>query len=158
MIRYGLKSTAEIMGADHHFRTIKARNAVRDAASARLSVRRRRSRGKSDATFVMGRDTLLKYRLKRMRCTTAWRRLDSGQYESDDDVKSVIDVAKGLEGLKRSDGIHAEAVVITKEPVTETSNSTQTREWASEDAPLHTQHESAQPKISLLKMTSLSST
>jgi DNA polymerase III subunit alpha len=30
----------------------------------------------------------------------------------------VVDVAKGLEGLKRSDGIHAAAVVITKEPLT----------------------------------------
>ncbi|HUG74072.1 MAG TPA: LAGLIDADG family homing endonuclease, partial [Acidimicrobiia bacterium] len=29
-----------------------------------------------------------------------------------------IDVAKGLEGLRRSDGIHAAAVVITKEPLT----------------------------------------
>jgi DNA polymerase-3 subunit alpha len=34
-------------------------------------------------------------------------------YDSDTDVKRVVDVAKGLEGLKRSDGIHA-AVVITK--------------------------------------------
>ena len=32
--------------------------------------------------------------------------------------KEVIDVAKGLEGLRRSDGIHAAAVVITKEPLT----------------------------------------
>ena len=39
-------------------------------------------------------------------------------YDSDTDVKRVVDVAKGLEGLKRSDGIHAAAVVITKEPVT----------------------------------------
>jgi len=31
----------------------------------------------------------------------------------------VIDVAKGLEGLRRQDGIHAAAVVITKEPLTE---------------------------------------
>ena len=40
-------------------------------------------------------------------------------YDTDPDVKKVVDVAKGLEGLKRSDGIHAAAVVITKEPLTE---------------------------------------
>jgi DNA polymerase III alpha subunit len=34
-------------------------------------------------------------------------------------VKKVVDVAKGLEGLRRQDGIHAAAVVITKEPLTE---------------------------------------
>jgi len=31
----------------------------------------------------------------------------------------VVDVAKGLEGLKRSDGIHAAAVVITKNALTD---------------------------------------
>ena len=40
-------------------------------------------------------------------------------YDTDPDVKTVVDVAKGLEGLKRSDGIHAAAVVITKEPLTD---------------------------------------
>ena len=40
-------------------------------------------------------------------------------YEADPDAKTVIDVARGLEGLRRQDGIHAAAVVITKEPLTE---------------------------------------
>ena len=40
-------------------------------------------------------------------------------YETDPDCKRVIDVAKGLEGLRRQDGIHAAAVVITKDPLTE---------------------------------------
>ena len=40
-------------------------------------------------------------------------------YEPDPDAKRVIDVAKGLEGLRRQDGIHAAAVVITHEPLTE---------------------------------------
>ena len=33
--------------------------------------------------------------------------------------RKVIDVARGLEGLRRQDGIHAAAVVITNEPLTE---------------------------------------
>ena len=40
-------------------------------------------------------------------------------YETDPDARKVIDVAKGLEGLRRQDGIHAAAVVITHEPLTE---------------------------------------
>ena len=40
-------------------------------------------------------------------------------YATDDEARRVIDVAKGLEGLRRQDGIHAAAVVITKEPLTE---------------------------------------
>ena len=40
-------------------------------------------------------------------------------YETDPEAKRVIDVAKGLEGLRRGDGIHAAAVVITDLPLTE---------------------------------------
>jgi DNA polymerase-3 subunit alpha len=40
-------------------------------------------------------------------------------YELDPEAKQVIDVAKGLENLRRQDGIHAAAVVITDEPLTE---------------------------------------
>jgi DNA polymerase-3 subunit alpha len=40
-------------------------------------------------------------------------------YNTDAEVKQVIEVARGLEGLRRQDGIHAAAVVITKEPLTE---------------------------------------
>ena len=40
-------------------------------------------------------------------------------YETDPEAKRVIDVAKGLEGLRRGDGIHAAAVVITDQPLTE---------------------------------------
>jgi len=38
--------------------------------------------------------------------------------EEDPDAAKVIEVAIGLEGLRRQDGIHAAAVVITKEPLT----------------------------------------
>ena len=31
----------------------------------------------------------------------------------------IVDVARGLEGLRRQDGIHAAAVVITKDPLTD---------------------------------------
>ena len=38
-------------------------------------------------------------------------------YETDPAVKEVVDVARGLEGLRRQDSIHAAAVVIAPEPL-----------------------------------------
>src|SRR3954463_5854592 len=123
MIRYA----AEKYGRDHvaqiiTFGTIKARNAVRDAARVLgypYGVGDKIA--KAMPPLVMGRDTPLKY------CFEQSDKYNDGykaaselraMYDSDTDVKRVVDVAKGLEGLKRSDGIHAAAVVITKEPVT----------------------------------------
>src|SRR4051812_45666384 len=40
-------------------------------------------------------------------------------YAADPEAARVVDVAKGLEGLRRQDGIHAAAVVITRDPLTE---------------------------------------
>src|SRR3546814_16087027 len=64
-------------------------------------------------------------------------------YEEDPDAAKVIEVAKGLEGLRRQDGIHAAAVVITKEPLT-TYLPIQRKPEAGkdiEDAPIVTQYE-----------------
>jgi DNA polymerase-3 subunit alpha len=123
MIRYA----ADRYGRDHvaqiiTFGTIKARNAVRDAARVLgypYGVGDKIA--KAMPPLVMGRDTPLKY------CFEHSDKYNDGyksaaelraMYDTDTDVKRVVDVAKGLEGLKRSDGIHAAAVVITKEPVT----------------------------------------
>ena len=71
--------------------------------------------------LVMGRDTPLKH------CLDEHPRFADGykaaadlrsMYGADPDVKQVVDVALGLEGLRRQDGIHAAAVVITKELTT----------------------------------------
>ena len=40
-------------------------------------------------------------------------------YDTEADVAKVVDVARGIEGMRRQDGIHAAAVVITPEPLTE---------------------------------------
>ena len=124
MIRYA----AERYGRDHvaqiiTFGTIKARNAVRDAARVLGFPYNVGDRiAKAMPPLVMGRDTPLKY------CFEEHPKYVDGykaaselrvMYDADPDVKKVVDVAKGLENLKRSDGIHAAAVVITKEPLTE---------------------------------------
>jgi len=124
MIRYA----AEKYGPDHvaqivTFSTIKARAAVRDAARVLgypYAVGDRIA--KAMPPLVMGRDTPLAACLEvtaghedGFKVATELR----GIYETDPDAKKVIDVARGLEGLRRQDGIHAAAVVITREPLTE---------------------------------------
>ncbi len=67
----------------------------------------------------------------------------------------VIDVAKGLEGLRRQDGIHAAAVVITKEPLTDYLPIQRKPESGQdpEDAPVVTQYEmDGVEELGLLKM------
>jgi DNA polymerase-3 subunit alpha len=124
MIRYA----SERYGPDHvaqivTFSTIKARAAVRDAARVLgfpYAVGDRIA--KAMPPLVMGRDTPLSACMDKVaghedgyKMATELR----GLYESDPDARRVIDVARGLEGLRRQDGIHAAAVVITPEPLTE---------------------------------------
>ena len=124
MIRYA----AERYGRDHvaqiiTFGTIKARNAVRDAARVLGFPYNVGDRiAKAMPPLVMGRDTPLKYCFEQHpKYVDGYKAASElrGMYDVDPDVKKVVDVAKGLENLKRSDGIHAAAVVITKEPLTE---------------------------------------
>ena len=124
MIRYA----AERYGADHvaqivTFSTIKARAAVRDAARVLgypYAVGDRIA--KAMPPLVMGRDTPL------AACFEVRPGHEDGYkmaaelrmlHDTDPDARKVIDVARGLEGLRRQDGIHAAAVVITREPLTE---------------------------------------
>jgi DNA polymerase-3 subunit alpha len=124
MIRYA----AERYGADHvaqivTFSTIKARAAVRDAARVLGRPYLLGDRiAKAMPPLVMGRDTPLSACLDRIEghedgyvAAKDLREL----YDTDPEAQQVIDVARGLENLRRQDGIHAAAVVITDEPLTE---------------------------------------
>ena len=76
-------------------------------------------------------------------------------YGADPDVKKVVDVARGLEGLRRQDGIHAAAVVITREPLTEYLPIQRKPESGKpvEEAPVVTQYEMhGVEDLGLLKM------
>jgi DNA polymerase-3 subunit alpha len=148
MIRYA----AERYGRDHvaqiiTFGTIKARNAVRDAARVLgypYGVGDKLA--KAMPPMVMGRDTPLKYCFEpHPKYTDGYKAAADlrAMYDTDADLKKVIDVARGLEGLKRSDGIHAAAVVITKEPVTDYVPIQRKPESGQDpaDAPVVTQYE-----------------
>jgi DNA polymerase-3 subunit alpha len=124
MIRYA----AQMYGRDHvaqivTFGTIKARQAVQDAARVLgFDFQTGLRVSKAMPPLVMGRDTPL------YACLEKHDKYEDGykmagelrsMYEVDPDVKRIVDVAKGLEGMRRSDGIHAAAVVITRDKLTE---------------------------------------
>ncbi|NNF54283.1 MAG: DNA polymerase III subunit alpha [Acidimicrobiales bacterium] len=160
MIRY----CAEKYGRDHvaqivTFSQIKARAAVRDAARVLgypYAVGDRVA--KAMPPLIMGRDTPLKY------CFEESEKYKDGfsmakelrtMVASDADVAKVVDVARGLEGLRRSDGIHAAAVVITKDALTEYMpiQRKPDKNLPIEEAPVVTQYEMhGVEELGLLKM------
>tara|TARA_B110000438_G_scaffold54823_1_gene54882 strand:- start:1149 stop:4637 length:3489 start_codon:yes stop_codon:yes gene_type:complete len=160
MIRY----TAATYGREHvaqiiTFSTIKARAAVRDAARVLGYPYVVGDKvAKAMPPLVMGRDTPL------YACLDEHEKFLDGfkaasdlrqMYENDVDVKKVVDVAVGLEGLRRGDSIHAAAVVITKNPLTDYLPIQRKPEAgvAPEDAPVVTQYEmNGVEELGLLKM------
>ena len=117
--RYGRDHVAQIIT----FGQIKARAAVRDAARVLGYPHSLGDRiAKAMPPLILGRDTPLRYCFEDAEghhdgylAAAELRQM----VETDDDVAKVVDVAKGLEGMRRQDGIHAAAVVITPEPLTE---------------------------------------
>jgi DNA polymerase-3 subunit alpha len=160
MIRYA----AERYGRDHvaqivTFSTIKARAAVRDAARVLGHPYAVGDKvAKAMPPLIMGRDTPL------YACFDPHPKFEDGykmagelrqMYEEDPDARQVLDVAKGLEGLRRQDGIHAAAVVITRDPLTEYLPIQRKPEngQAPEEAPIVTQYEMhGVEELGLLKM------
>jgi DNA polymerase-3 subunit alpha len=160
MIRYA----AERYGWDHvaqvvTFSTIKARAAVRDSARVLgypYAVGDKIA--KLMPPLVMGRDTPLRACLEEVEGYADGYKMAAdlrALYGADPDAKRVIDVARGLEGLRRQDGIHAAAVVIARERLTEYLPIQRKPEAGSviEDAPIVTQYEMhAVDALGLLKM------
>ncbi|NNN00335.1 MAG: DNA polymerase III subunit alpha [Acidimicrobiaceae bacterium] len=160
MIRYA----AERYGSDHvaqivTFSTIKARAAVRDAARVLGYPPQLGDKiAKAMPPLVMGQDLPLEA------CFTPTpgyegRYAEASElrslYESDAEVRHAVDVAKGFVDKRRQDGIHAAAVVITKEPVLEyvPVQRKSGPNASADDAPIVTQYEaSAIEKLGLLKM------
>jgi DNA polymerase III subunit alpha len=153
--KYGSDRVAQVIT----FSTIKARAAVRDAARVLgkpYSVGDRIA--KAMPPLIMGRDTPLRA------CLTKTEGHEDGyasagelrtMHETDPDAKEVIDVALGLEGLRRQDGIHAAAVVISRDPLTEYLPIQRKPDAGGdpEDAPIVTQYEMhGVEELGLLKM------
>ena len=158
-----IKYASDRYGADHvaqiiTFSTIKARAAVRDSARVLGYPYGTGDKiAKLMPPLVMGRDTPLRACLEPVDGYSDGYKMASDLrvlYESDPDAKRVIDVARGLEGLRRQDGIHAAAVVITREPLTEYLPIQRKPDGGNvEDAPIVTQYEMhGVEDLGLLKM------
>ena len=153
--RYGGDRVAQIIT----FSTIKARAAVRDASRVLDYPYLLGDKiAKLIPPLIMGRDTPLRACFELDPKYTDGYKMASelrDLYEIDPDAKRVIDVAKGLEGLRRQDGIHAAAVVITREPLIEYLPIQRKPEPGGglQDAPIVTQYEMhGVEELGLLKM------
>ena len=129
IIRY----VADKYGSDHvaqiiTFSTIKGRQAIRDSARVRglpYAVGDRLAKLMPPA--VLGREASLDICFEEPAATAEkvvkdWHANAAGlreAYDGDDDERQVLDTARGLEGLRRQDSIHAAAVVISPMPLTD---------------------------------------
>ena len=129
VIRYA----AEKYGADHvaqiiTFSTIKGKQAIRDSARVRgLPYSMGDRLAKLMPPSVLGREASLDICFDTPddgadQIVKDWHANAAGlreAYNSEEEVRPVLDTARGLEGLRRQDSIHAAAVVISPEPLTD---------------------------------------
>ncbi len=121
--KYGQDRVAHIVT----FATIKAKQAIRDAARVLgLPFSSGDKVAKLMPPMILGNTATIS------ECLQLDENNDSGyskefysasedlrkQYSSDNEVKKIIDIALGLEGLRRQDGIHAAAIVISPDKIT----------------------------------------
>ncbi len=153
--KYGSDRVAQVIT----FSTIKARAAVRDAARVLGKPYALGDRiAKAMPPLIMGRDTPLRA------CLVRTEGYEDGyasagelrqMHDADPEATEVIDVALGLEGLRRQDGIHAAAVVISRDPLTDYLPIQRKPDAGGnpEDAPIVTQYEMhGVEDLGLLKM------
>ena len=121
--KYGDDRVAQIIT----FSTIKGKQAIRDSARVLghpYSLGDRAA--KAMPPSILGKDPTLDQVLEAPDPNSPsdvkdWYANAHGlreMYQSDPGVREVVDVARGLEGLRRQDSIHAAAVVIAPEPLT----------------------------------------
>ncbi|PSL04208.1 DNA polymerase III alpha subunit [Haloactinopolyspora alba] len=115
--RYGSDRVAQIVT----YGTIKAKQAVKDASRVLgfpFAMGERITKAMPPA--VMGKDVPLTGIFD----TEHARYSEAGEfrslYESDAEVRNVVDTAKGLENLKRQWGVHAAGVIMSSEPLLDT--------------------------------------
>ena len=121
--KYGEDSVAHIVT----FATIKAKQAIRDAARVLgLPFSSGDRVAKLMPPMILGNTATIS------ECLSLDEENTSGyskefysaseelrkQYKNDEEAKQIIDIALGLEGLRRQDGIHAAAIVISPDTIT----------------------------------------
>ncbi len=112
--KYGEERVAQIVT----YGSIKAKAAVKDSARALgypFAVGERITKAMPPA--VMGKDIPLAGIFDPQHSRYSEAQEFRALYESDADVRKVVDTAKGLEGLKRQPGVHAAGVILCSEPL-----------------------------------------
>ncbi|MEV4760910.1 DNA polymerase III subunit alpha [Micromonospora sp. NPDC049559] len=120
-----IKYVTEKWGADKvaqiaTFGTIKAKAAIKDSARVLgypYAVGDKITKAMPPA--VMGKDIPLSGIFDSNHPRYAEAGEIRGLYESDPDVRKVIDTARGIEGLIRQTGVHAAGVIMSAEPIIE---------------------------------------
>jgi DNA polymerase-3 subunit alpha len=121
MIRYAIEKYGEDRVAQIiTFNTIKSKQAIKDATRVlgypfalgdKLT--------KALPPSIMGKDISLAgvfdKENERFQEAQEFRNI----YEEDADAKTIVDMARGLEGLKRQPGVHAAGVILSREPLLE---------------------------------------
>src|SRR5882757_5833524 len=153
--KYGTDRVAQVVT----FSTIKARAAVRDAARVLGYPYGLGDKiAKLMPPLVMGRDTPLRACLEEDPKYVDGYKMAAELRDLcaiDTDAHRVVEVARGLEGLRRQDGIHAAAVVITRDPITDYLPIQRKPEPGTpiEESPIVTQYEmNGVGQLGLLKM------
>ena len=151
--KYGRDRVAHIVT----FATIKAKQAIRDSARVLgLPFSAGDKIAKLMPPPILGTTATLSECLKDLKDETTYGKefyLGSSdlrkEYKNNPESKRVVDIALGIEGLRRQDGIHAAAIVISPEPITNYLPVQQ----KGENAELVTQYEMySVEKLGLLKM------
>jgi DNA polymerase-3 subunit alpha len=112
--KYGEERVAQIVT----YGSIKAKAAIKDSARALgypFAVGERITKAMPPA--VMGKDIPLAGIFDSGHARYSEAQEFRALYESDADVRKVVDTAKGLEGLKRQPGVHAAGVILCSEPL-----------------------------------------
>ncbi len=143
--KYGSDRVAQIVT----YGTIKAKAAIEDSARVLglpFSVSDRITKAMPPA--VMGKDIplfgIFEPTHKRYAEAAEFREL----YAEDETVRQIVDLARGLEGLKRQVGVHAAGVILSAEPLMDVLPV-----WMRDDGTIITQWDTgACEKLGLLKM------
>ena len=112
--KYGDDRVAQIIT----YGTIKSKQAIKDstrvlgypyALGEKLT--------KSLPPSIMGKDITLNGVFDKENERYAEAQEFRNLYESEPDAKTIVDMARGLEGLKRQSGVHAAGVILSREPL-----------------------------------------
>lgn len=107
--KYGADKVAQIIT----FGTLKARAAIRDVGRVmNVDLNQKVDPVAKLVPAIPGRDVSIEQALEEIPELRE-------KYESDEEIKNMVDVARGLEGTVRNAGTHAAGVVITDKPITE---------------------------------------